>query len=111
MRRESWFDDLRYFDRAVGLLERVMDFVAVVATAEAAYWISSVWLPSTAGNYANNTILTTSAGFALLIVLLLEKHGDYQPWLSLLAVRETERLLRVTISAVLLAVPIFVLVT
>ena len=49
-------------------------------------------------------------GFALLIVLLLEKHGDYQPWLSLLAVRETERLLRVTISGVLLAVPILALV-
>ena len=40
------------------------------------------------------------------MVLLLDKHGDYRPCLSLLAVRETERLLRVTIAGFLLALPI-----
>ena len=39
------------------------------------------------------------------MVLLLDKHGDYRPCLSLLAVRETERLLRVTVVASLLAIP------
>jgi DNA-binding NtrC family response regulator/lipopolysaccharide/colanic/teichoic acid biosynthesis glycosyltransferase len=42
---------------------------------------------------------------------LLDKHGDYRPCLSLLAVRETERLLRVTIAGVLLALPILLAVT
>jgi exopolysaccharide biosynthesis polyprenyl glycosylphosphotransferase len=45
------------------------------------------------------------------MVLLLDKHGDYRPCLSLLAVRETERLLRVTISGFLLALPILLAVT
>ena len=53
----------------------------------------------------------TAAGFALLMVLLLDKHGDYRPCLSLLAVRETERLLRVTIAGFLLALPILLAVT
>ena len=52
----------------------------------------------------------TAAGFALLMVLLLDKHGDYRPCLSLLAVRETERLLRVTIAGFLLALPVLLAV-
>src|SRR5262249_23603882 len=45
--------------------------------------------------------------FAMLFVFLLERHGGYRPCLSLLGIRETERVLRVTlqtISAALVAV-------
>ena len=107
----AWFDDLRSFDLVVGVFERAMDFVTALAAVEAANWICAAWQSNRAAHYANQSILTCAAGFALLIVLLLEKHGDYQPWLSLLAVRETERLLRVTISGLLLAAPILVVVT
>ncbi len=107
-RTGAWFDDLRRSDLVIGVFERAMDLAAALAAVEASYWICVVWQPNRAAHYANQSILTCAVGFALLIVLLLEKHGDYQPWLSLLAVRETERLLRVTISGVLLAVPIMV---
>ena len=40
------------------------------------------------------------------MVLLLDKHGDYRPCLSLLAVRETERLLRLQHWRFLLSIPI-----
>ncbi|MGA9567985.1 MAG: exopolysaccharide biosynthesis polyprenyl glycosylphosphotransferase [Candidatus Korobacteraceae bacterium] len=109
-RTGAWFDDLRRFDLVVGVFERAMDLVAALAALETAYWICAAWRSNQAAPYARNTILTSAVGFSLLIVLLLEKHGDYQPWLSLLAVRETERLLRVTISGVLLAAPILVVV-
>ncbi len=44
-----------------------------------------------------------------MVVLLLEKHGEYRPYLSLLAVRETERLLRVGAECLFIALPALVL--
>ena len=58
----------------------------------------------------NGSVLVTAAAFALLMVLLLDKYGDYRSCLSLLAVRETERLLRVTIAGFLLALPVMLAV-
>jgi exopolysaccharide biosynthesis polyprenyl glycosylphosphotransferase len=45
----------------------------------------------------------SAAGFALLFVFLLERHGGYRPCLSLLGIRETERVMRVTLQAFLIA--------
>ena len=36
-------------------------------------------------------------------MILLERRGGYRPYVSLLAVRETERILRVTVESFLLA--------
>ncbi len=49
--------------------------------------------------YAPWTILLCASGFALLFVFLLERHGGYRPCVSLLAIRETERVLRVTLQS------------
>ncbi len=104
-------DNLRRVEIAIGLIERLLDFLAVVAAVWSAYWIPAVWREGSRSHYANDSVLVTAAGFAVLMVLLLDKHGDYRACLSLLAVRETERLLRVTIAGFLLALPILLAVT
>jgi exopolysaccharide biosynthesis polyprenyl glycosylphosphotransferase len=81
--------------------ERGSDFLAVIAAIYTAYAFSR----SLRGGvqYAPSKILLGAASFALLFVFLLERHGAYRPWVSLLAIRETERVLRVTLQAFLLA--------
>jgi hypothetical protein len=83
------------FDHAVGALERVMDILAVAAGVWSAYWIGVTRINPGVVRYSRDGIVTVGVGFGLLVVLLLEKYGDYRPDISLLAVRETERLLRV----------------
>ena len=102
--------------RRVEIADRLVGTVAGLscsggAAVWSAYWISAAWREGPRAHYANDAVLVTAAGFALLMVLLLDKHGDYRPCLSLLAVRETERLLRVTIAGFLLALPILLAVT
>ena len=53
--------------------------------------------------YPASPVVLPAAGFALLFVILLERHGGYRPYVGLLAVRETERILRVTVESFLLA--------
>jgi exopolysaccharide biosynthesis polyprenyl glycosylphosphotransferase len=99
-------DNVRRVEIAIGVLERLLDFMAVVAAVWSAYWIHVAWREGPRAHYANDSVLVAAAGFGILMVLLLDKHGDYRPSLSLLAVRETERLLRVTLAGGLLALPI-----
>ena len=103
-------DSIRRVEIAIGLAERTLDFLAVMAAVCLACWIHAAWREGARAHYSNNCMLAVAAGFALLMVLLLEKHGDYRSCLSLLAVRETERLLRVTIAGSLLAPPILLAV-
>jgi len=91
------------FEVAVGVLERAMDFCAVALATCAASWIVGV---CTSTRLSAERTFVCAASLGVLMVLLLDKHGDYRPCLSLLAVRETERLLRVSCVAFLLAVPL-----
>ena len=49
--------------------------------------------------YAFPTMWLSASTFGLLFVFLLDRHGGYRPCVSLLAIRETERILRVTLQA------------
>jgi exopolysaccharide biosynthesis polyprenyl glycosylphosphotransferase len=51
-------------------------------------------------------VLAVAFAFAALIVLLLDRDGAYRPGSSLLRVRETERVLRSSVLAFLLAIPV-----
>ena len=53
--------------------------------------------------YPASAVLLGAAAFAVLFVILLERRGGYRIGHSLLAVRETERILRVTMESFLLA--------
>lgn len=109
--RGATADAARWAEIAISLAERLLDFVAVAAAVWSSYWIQAAWHAATPAHYSNEAVVATAAGFAVLMVLLLDKHGDYRPCLSLLAVRETERMLRVTITGFLLAVPILIAAT
>ena len=100
-----------WFDVATGALQRGMDLLAVATGIWAAYWISATRLEPTAVRYSSAAVLITAAGFGLLVVLLLDKCGDYRPDVSLLAVRETERLLRVAVTSIPLGLTILLALT
>ena len=99
---------IRRFEFLASTLERAMDFCAVAAAVLLAARISGWWLGSA---YSAEAVAVAASAFGVLMVLLLEKRGDYRPCLSLLAVRETERLLRVTVSGFLLGLPLLVAIT
>src|SRR5271169_3160047 len=104
-------ENVRRVELAIGLIERLLDFVSVMAGVCSACWIEAAWRGRPRVHSLNASVLLAAAGFGLVMVLLLDKHGDYRPCLSLLAVRETERLLRATISGFLLATPILLAAT
>ena len=80
-------------------LEKLLDIIAVIAGVFAANGVYR-WLErDRAVAYAPSTILFCAASFGLLFVFLLDRHGGYLPCVSLLAIRETERILRVTLQA------------
>jgi len=93
-------------DGLVGAIERLADFLAVSAGVWASYWMDVAVQGRAEGPFSNDAVLAAAAGFGLLVVLLLDKYGDYRPCLSLLAVRETERLLRVACVGALLGLPV-----
>jgi exopolysaccharide biosynthesis polyprenyl glycosylphosphotransferase len=102
---------LRRAEFAITLVERLLDFAAVIAAVWTAYWLPATWYGGLGPQYSNGSVLITAAGFAVLMVLLLDKHGAYRPCLSLLAVGETERLLRVMVTATAFAIPILMAAT
>ena len=87
-------------------VERLLDWLAVICGV-----LLPVAIVRLTHNYppANSPILAVTeaaALFGLMVVLLLEKHGEYRPCLSLLAVRETEGLLRVGAECCVVALPL-----
>lgn len=102
---------IRRFQVFIGAFERAMDFCAVVAAVWVARWVSSAWPGIGGRHYSSHVVAVAASSLGVLTVLLLETHGDYRPCLSLLAVRETERLLRVTVLGILLGLPLVVTAT
>jgi len=101
-RAERRSSAIQRFETIVGALQRVLDLCAVFAAVWAA-------LTNVTADYSTHARLEACVGFSLLLVWLLEVYGFYRPCLSLLAVRETERLLRATASGALIALPILAL--
>ena len=83
--------------------ERAIDGAAIVAGVYGAYALYCLLGLGSQVRYSASTVMLYGAGFALLFVLLLERHGGYRPYVGLLAVRDTERILRVTVESFLLA--------
>jgi len=83
--------------------ERCLDMAAIVAAVCCACALYRVSGGGSQVQYAASGVLLYAAAFSLLFVLLLERRGGYRPYVSLLAVRDTERILRVTVESFLLA--------
>ena len=91
-------EDVSHSANWFAAVEKLVDFSAVAGAAFVADLLYRRLEPQRAVTYAPSTLLFCAAGFSLLFVFLLERHGGYRPCVSLLAIRETERILRVTLQ-------------
>jgi len=82
--------------------ERALDFLAVTLAVCSAYALYRVLGAGQQAQYPASAVLLGASAFAVLFVVLLEWRGCYRIGHSLLAVRETERILRVTLESFLL---------
>lgn len=98
----------RRLSSVLSVVERLLDWAAVVCGVLIPVEIYRLRHPLTA--FSATAVVEVAALFGLVVVLLLEKHGEYRPYLSLLAVRETERLLRVGAECLLVILPAILLV-
>jgi len=88
-----------YLARALAGSEKLFDFATVVTAIYATDAITHRLRPGAPEWRTPSVLLFSAGGFAMLFVFLLERHGGYRPCLSLLAIRETERVLRVTLQS------------
>ena len=79
--------------------EKLLDVSAVIAAVFVANAAYTLLEPDRAVYHSTSTIWLCAGSFALLFVFLFDRHGGYLPCVSLLAIRETERILRVTLQA------------
>lgn len=94
------------FEIATAIVERAFDLTAVMAAATLAYVAYDLLQMGKHVYYPPTTILLAASGFSVLFVLLLDHDGAYRRVDSLLRIRETERILRVTMQALGVAFPI-----
>jgi exopolysaccharide biosynthesis polyprenyl glycosylphosphotransferase len=97
------------FQMAVALLERIADLAAVMAASLLAY---SAYMSMGMGkrlHYSTGTVMTGAILFAITLVVILDQEGAYERTNSLLRIRETERILRVStqVFGILFAVTFF----
>jgi exopolysaccharide biosynthesis polyprenyl glycosylphosphotransferase len=94
------------FEMATGFIERLADLVAVIgATAVASYTYELLRIGRQL-HYSASTVFSAAFAFAALFVLMLDHGGAYKRANSLLRIRETERILRVTVQAFAVIFPI-----
>jgi len=83
--------------------EKLFDVGAVVAGIYLARALHRALRPHPVRSYNPSTAFLFAAGLAFLFVVLLERRGGYRPYLSLLAIRDTERVLHATLQTFSLA--------
>lgn len=95
-----------HFRRIVLLCEVIADALTVVSAVLLASAIYEGWGLGKHIQYNSKTILTAAFGFALLMVLMLDRAGAYRLGNSLLRVRETEHVLRVSVESFAIAMAV-----
>jgi exopolysaccharide biosynthesis polyprenyl glycosylphosphotransferase len=93
------------FEAVASLIERVTDGAAVMTAAFLSYFTYRGLGIGKALHYSIGTISTTALAFAIVFVLMLDHEGAYKRANSLLRIRETERILRVSIHAFGIVLP------
>jgi exopolysaccharide biosynthesis polyprenyl glycosylphosphotransferase len=101
--------DRERFDGAVSVLERVIDIAAVMAAAMLASYVYRVLDVGKRLQYPASAVLTVGFIFAVTFVTMLGHEGAYRQVSSLLRIRETECILRVSAKAfgILFAISFF----
>lgn len=80
-------------------IEALADFVTVIGAVMSGYWAYYFFGLGKQVYYSRSVVLGASATFAAVIVLMLDRSGAYSRGTSLLRVRETEYVLRVSVQA------------
>ncbi len=96
---------LRRFKRVATAVEMALDCLTVALVAAGAWFGYDGWILGKQGQYAADRVWLAGFGFSILFVLMLDCDGAYRPGNSLLRVRETERVLRVSLASFGLALP------
>ena len=94
------------FEIAIAVIERIADLATVVAATTLAYVTYELLQVGKQLHYSATSVLLTSFGLSVLFVSMLDHDGAYKRANSLLRIRETERILRVTVQAFGLAFPV-----
>ncbi len=87
----------------VASADKSLDFLAVWLATCAANAVCQVFQPKRCSSFATSTVMLWAAGFAVVFVFLLERNEGYRSCVSLLGVRESERILRALAQTVLIA--------
>jgi exopolysaccharide biosynthesis polyprenyl glycosylphosphotransferase len=94
------------FEVAAAFIERMADLVAVMTATMLACSTYELLQVGRHVHYSASAVLPAAFGFAALFVLILDHEGAYKPANSLLRIRETERILRVTVQAFAVVFPV-----
>src|SRR5260370_6254561 len=87
------------FRSSLTKVEVVADFFTVIGAVMSSYFIYHFFALGKQLYYPRSAVLGVSATFAAVIVLMLDRVGAYSRGTSLLRVRETEHVLRVSTQA------------
>jgi exopolysaccharide biosynthesis polyprenyl glycosylphosphotransferase len=85
-----------HFEAATSVLERLADLAAVMAAALLACSAYEFLQVGRQLHYSTGTVVMAAIVFAVVFVLMLDHDGAYERANSLLRIRETERILRVS---------------
>jgi exopolysaccharide biosynthesis polyprenyl glycosylphosphotransferase len=95
-----------HFRRTVLVCEVLGDLLTVTLAVVLAYFIYGTSPLGRHIHYHGKTILTVAVAFALVMVLMLDRAGAYRLGNSLLRVRETEHVLRVSVESFAIAMAV-----
>jgi len=90
-----------HFRRAILLLEIVADFLTIASAVMLGYFIYNFLRLGRHVFYPGKMVLILASVFSVVMVLMLDRVGAYRRGNSLLRVRETEQVLRVSAEAFL----------
>ncbi len=95
-----------FFRRTVACCEVIADLLTIVLSVAIGYRLYYHLDFGKHVHYGGHTVLAASFGFAIVMVLMLDRAGAYSRGNSLLRVRETEQVLRVSAQAFLVTLAI-----
>ena len=96
----------RSFEAVAGVIERLSDLLVVASAVLTAQVVYSALHLGKEAQYPSRLVTGIAFLFALLFVFALDRDGGYQAGNSLLRIRETERILRVSAKLFLLVFPV-----
>ena len=94
------------FRRAVVLSEVIADLLTVMSSVACGYFMYGYLSLGKHIHYPPQAILGLASAFAIVMVLMLDRVGAYRRANSLLRVRETEQVLRVSAEGFLIALAV-----